>query len=351
MENFSNFTTPAPGNCSPYDARIYSIVAAVTAGSGAISVVANVIALVFIVLFKWWSFFSQRLVIYLLLANTCTGVSTVLLRIDYNNEMDPPYNDFCQFSGFLSQVTGWMVLNTYICIMASLLLKVNFNINFERLDIAAVLLIFVSPLVVSWIPFAPNVYGKAGAWCWIMSVDRNQQCDPNVTGQIMQIVLWYLPLYLVLVILIIIYSIVLAKVCRNKKKWRIDQSDKSERQNALKYSLGLMAFPLIYFLTNIFPLINRLQGLFRPNNPSPTLWFISGIFYPQQGTGVVLIFLWSLRHVMTVGRIKAAWDNWFHRVKINEYPIISTIEQSAIEYMTYKTGANPDSTVPSETAL
>ena len=351
MEDFSNSTTLTPGNCSPYDASIYSVVAAVTAASGAISLIANIFALALIILFQRWSFFDQRLVLYLILANILSATSNVLLRIDYNNEMDPPYEHFCQFSGFLAQITGWMVLNTYICITAFLLLKVNFNINPERLDIAAVLLIFASPLVIAWIPFVPNVYGKAGAWCWIKSVERNQHCETILVGQIMQILLWYLPLYLVLGALIVIYSIVVVKACRNKKKWRIDQSDESERQKAVKYSLILMAYPLIYFITNIIPLINRLQGLFKPNDPSLVLWFLSGIFYPQQGTGVALIFLWSLRDMMRMSGIKSAWDKWFHRVKIKEYPAFTDAEQSIAEYRYYKSEGNQVSDLHSETTF
>ena len=311
------------GSCSPYDTAIYSIIVAVTVTSSILSLLANILVLFFIVLFKRWRYFNQRLVLYLSMATVCADVSSTLGLVQYDNQTGSTYNYFCMFSGFFFQITSWMVLNAYICITAALLLKLFFLVNLEKYDVAILLFVFASPITFNWIPFIKLAYGKAGAWCWIRSTEETN-CDVFLFGQVLQLILWYVPLYAILGILIILYVVVVVKFFLHRRK-RIKQDPlaDNERRQALRYSISLLAYPVIYFAINIFPLINRAQELNNPTSPSPALWFLSGIFYPQQGMGIaVAFFLGSdVRKRMTVTNFRAAYAEWFRKPKIKEYPI------------------------------
>ena len=330
-------TGPSFGNCSPYDSSIFVAVAGVTAAANFISLLANILVLFFIILFKRWSFFNQRLVLYLSLATIAGNVAGVLARVDYQNQTGQAYDNFCVFSGLLQQITSWMVLNAYICITTSLLMKAYFTIDLEKLDIVTILFIFASPVAINWIPLINKGYGPSGAWCWIRSVERST-CENYYYGVVLQLVLWYIPLYVVLGILIIIYSVVMIKLCLHRRKWKsLDPQAMSERRQALTYTLSLLAYPVIYFVANIFPLINRLQGLTKPRDPSPVLWFLSGIIYHQQGPGIAVAFLVSIRNRLNRVSITAAFAEWFHKVKIEEYPMSSDVREPSVgRYRLYK---------------
>jgi len=325
-------------NCSIFDSRTFSIVAAVSAFSGFTSLLANTFVFLFILLYKRWGFFNQRLVLYLTLATICSSIACIVSRAGYHNDAGGSYDKFCTFGGFFLQTSFWMVLDAYICITASLLLKLFFNIGQEKLDVAAILFVFVFPFLFNWIPFILGAYGKTGAWCWIRSIEENS-CDQFLVGRILQIVLLYAPLYLVLGLLIALYSIVVFKFVRLKRNWvEMDLKSSIQRQQALRYSVSLLAYPVIYFVTSLFPLINRIYELVRPNQPSTVLWFLSGFLFFQQGVGITVVFFFNvdIRKELKLTSIKAALAEWLRKDRVEEYDLVSGVLEESVEYTKYK---------------
>ncbi len=315
--------SPQGTNCQVFNTGAFSAISIVSSISTIISLLAVSLIPFFIVLFKQWSFFNQRLILYLASASIVTLITYFLARFDYKG--------YCLFSAFASQLGAWMALNAYICITATLLLKVFFTINLEKLDIPVLLFIFASPFLFNWIPFVGGGYGQAGAFCWIRSTEEvNGTCKVHLFGQVMQLVLWYIPLYLVLSVMIILYIIILIKFYFHRRKWtNLDnQGADNTRKQALRYTVSLLAYPLVYFLIHIFPFINRIHGAANYNNPSPALWYLSTILYPQQGTGVALVFFFSVRKKLNLTKMKAAFDEWTHKTEIKEYPITQDVDAS-----------------------
>ena len=228
-----------------------------------------------------------------------------------------------------------MSLNAYVCITATLLLKIFFNTNLEKWDVPIILFIFASPFLFNWIPFINHSYGKAGPlWCWISNVHQVEGvCEFIVFGQTLQLVLWYIPLYVILSIMIIVYIAIFVKFCFYRKQWvKFDQDVDNQRKQALKYTVSLLAYPVIYFLINIFPLINRIFGLFHPTTPSPVLWLLTGITYPQQGTAIAIVILLSVRKKLNFTNMKAAVNEWRQKTQIKEYAIIDDELETTISY-------------------
>jgi len=216
--------------CFAYDKDLYNVVGYVSTASVIISLLAVSFVPFFIVLLKKWRFFNQRLILYLSLAAIFDVMIIMLSSLARND------NIYCTFGGFLTQIGSWMSLNAYICITATLLLKAYFPINLEKLDIPVVLFIFLSPFLFNWIPFIQHSYGMAGPFCWIASSKIvNNTCESHVFGQVLQLVLWYIPLYLTLSIMIILYIIILLKFCRHRRKYgTFHKEDENEQRQAMK---------------------------------------------------------------------------------------------------------------------
>jgi hypothetical protein len=318
-------STELPINCSsPFDDRIYAIVAAVGAVSGFISFLASCFVVFIIVLFKKWRFFTQRLILYLAITSVLLALAAILQRTDYNNAASIHQNNFCIFAGFFSQVSGWMALDAMTCIVISLLLTAFTRKRAEKLEILYVFLIFIFPLMFNWIPFINSSYGRAGAWCWIRSTEETT-CLEFKFGQLLQQLLWYIPLYVIMFALIILYVIVMVKLYHTKRKWTgtIDQHEKKTQEKWIKEMLSLVAYPLMFFLIVIPAFINRIHGAVHPGNPEPVLWFIAAVFFPLQGGAVALVFSLDpeTRKRLTLANFKTAFRNFCKSTEVKEYKI------------------------------
>ena len=317
--NSELFTTTEDLNgdtvCFAFEGSILLAIDIVSLLSTAISLAAIFVVIFLIVLFKRWHDLNKRLLLYLCIATVIALVVSMLSRITHPN--------FCMIGGFASQMGGWVSLMSYICITIALLLTTYFKDYNRRLEIAIILIIFVIPFTFNWIPFIKSSYGKAGILCWIRHYKEvNGTCEKHTFGLVLQLVLWYIPLYLLLTVMILLYVAALAKFYFHRKKWTaFDQNKDNERIYALNYLSSLLAYPLVYFIINIFPLINRLQTLVNPSNPVPALWILANIFYSQQGTGVAIVFLLEHRKKLTITSLRAAAAEWRKETEVTEYPV------------------------------
>ena len=138
----------------------------------------------------------------------------------------------------LSTVTvilhGWMELMATICITYNNLLYmfvwVAFNKQTDKFEYSYVFFIFVFPWLFTWVPFTVDAFGRAGAWCWIRNEDI-YTCKEIIAGQVLQFVLWYIPLYIILPILIVLYVIILVKIyCYKRRRWSWNQTHEDSHQ-------------------------------------------------------------------------------------------------------------------------
>lgn len=306
----------------PFDARVYALVAAAAAVSGFVSLLASLWVIFIIILFKKWKFFTQRLVLYLALAAALKSSATILQRVDYKDQTSTFYTGFCVFGGFYSQVTSWMIVNAAVTITISLLVTSFSSKPPEKYESSFLVLIFLTPLTFSWIPFIKSAYGRAGPWCWIRS--RDSSCENFRFGQALQFSLFYVPVYAVLVVLMVLYGILLVKLQRNKKRWtgNFDPDGERLRKVTAQQIRPLIFFPMVYFLLYLPLLINRIYAFVNPDNPQPILWFIAAILFPMEGGCVAIVFTLDpkTRRRLRVASIKAAL-NEFKKNKIQEYPI------------------------------
>ena len=325
-------------NCTaPFTRQAFAIVAGLSAVSAFISLVACCFIVFLIVLFKKWRYFSQHLVFYLAVAVILESVGVIIHRIDYNNERSAFYVGFCKFSAFVEHTTSWMEFNSIIAITVYIFVCAVFRRRTDRGEWVYVFFIFIFPILVfGWIPFTVNAFGRAGAWCWIISEDIFT-CEDYLPGQVLQFVLWYIPLYVGLVILLCMYTIIIVKInCYDKRRWN-RRYDDAVYMKLNKEIRSLLVYPLIYFIINVFLLINRIYGITPySENPSLALWFLSGLTFPLKGGIIALAFTLdrNTRKRLKPAFFKAALKDLFcksEKKRVMEYPIEHIAVSTSVE--------------------
>ena len=332
-------------NCSELPELVQVIVGGLNAASGIVSLLASCLVVALVVLFKKWQFFTQRLVLYLAISVAFQSITAMIMKIDYNNETSEFYIRFCRFSGFVSQNATWMVLNAVASITVYIFVCAVFSKQTDRFEVLYLFLIFVFPLLLNWIPFIDSAYGKAGVWCWIRSTE-DDSCTKFVFGRILEFVLWYVPLYLILTVLLFLYVIILVKIhCFDRGRWTGNYKHTDDQHQIKMMSReirSLLRYPLIYFLISLFPLSLRICKLFDVDTMKLIpLWILTAIFFPIQGGFIALAFTLDpdTRKRLRWVQIKAAAKELCQRDGknvISEYPaehVISDTEKS----LAYKT--------------
>lgn len=317
-QGLANSTTNV--SCSPYDSTSYVVVAAVSAGLSGLSLILLSGVIFILVLFKKWRFFSQRLILYLATSSILVNIGIILHRVDYYNQTTDFYVKFCEFGGFLDQVANWMLLMSVCSITTFVFLKIFFNKNTEKLEFLYLFLIFAFPLTFAWIPFIWGAYGRAGAWCWIRFEERGT-CEPYYTGQVLQYMLWFGPLYVLMFILIIIYVLLLFRLYRKPNEWtrEYDVTNTLQRKKMTPHDLKpLIVYPLLYFLLNIFPFINRTYNLVITDSPILALWYLSALANPSMGTLITVAYCMDpeTRKRLNLKHIRGATMEWFRRNEV-----------------------------------
>jgi hypothetical protein len=337
-------------NCSSLvEEKVVVIVGGLQAATGFVSLLASCLVIALVVLFKKWQFFTQRLVLYLAISVVFQSIASMIIIAYYDGENSDSHMHFCQFSGFVNQIASWMVLNAVASITVYVFVGAVFSKQTDRFEVVYLFFIFVFPLLLNWLPFIDAAYGNSGVWCWIRNRDDN--CNIILFGQVLQFILWYIPLYLILTILIFLYVIILVKIHYfDRHRWTGNNYKHADEQHQIKMMSreirSLLRYPLIYFLANLFPLILRIYAPFvdHKNDPNKVLpwWILTAIFFPIQGGFIALAFTLDpdTRKRLRWVQIKSAAKELCQRNGkdyISEYPakhIISDTENSSILYKT-----------------
>ena len=311
--------------CDIYDGKDYAYVAMASAVAAFFSLLAACFVIIVMVFLRKWPFFSQRLILYLAIATILTSMSTILHRVDYNNEKSDFYVIFCQIGGFLEQVTSWIFLNANSCITFYLFANVVLRVKTERFEVIYGLYIFVFPFLFNWIPFIYSAFGRSGAWCWIRSRD-SPTCDDFAFGKILIFALWFIPLYLTLFTLLVAYAIIIYKLHQISKEWtgKTTNSNEEFQKMVRKDVLPLMAYPLIYLVLCIFPTANRIQGLASPESPSLVLWYLSALSFPFQGGIIAVAYTFDpgTRRRLMWSHVRAVLGGLMEKSRTpHEYPV------------------------------
>ena len=159
--------------------------------------------------------FVYRLVFYLMLLNLAEA-AILLMEVLPADMQDgevftrPNWGSVCSLFGFLDQIISWMGFIAIVWIMIYMLWltyhlykiqdgmqpeRINIHKVSKKIEMVAILSLFITPFVLNWIPFIWGMYGLSGPWCWIKGT-RNA-CDDITLGVTLMVLLFYGPIGLI----------------------------------------------------------------------------------------------------------------------------------------------------------
>ena len=221
----------------------------------------------------------------------------------------------------------------------------------KKLEPCFVIFAVIFPLLFSWIPFLHDTYGLSGAWCWIR-VYHHSECTYYYEGLIEQYVLWYAPFSLILLVNSIVTIAISAVLCHRAFKKRpahtptvnaVDvekpnvvkfeepkiETESDRYKKALKDSLPLLAYPIIYNISSWFTLANRIRRAIFPGG-SYASWIIHAIAAPTwaSSAGIVFIIYIIAKKKLTKKSIVKAAHSW--RKILSNKPVTQVNNKPAV---------------------
>ena len=305
----------------------------------AISLVASLVVMVLVCGLKKCHVLSQRLILYLAVAAIikCLSWGQVVANYDFlpnsHSLVSGSTDTRCAVAGYFMSVAGWFEAMAVACLSTNLLLNMVLTKSQKWLELVYVVLIFVLPFSLMWIPFVTRAYGRIGFYCWIRAMTNSDNCGLFRVGIGLQFLLWYAPLALALVHLLALYFRVMWITSKQRTRWD-GNSNPTTHRNKLKTKdvRQLIWYPLIYFLLYLVPLGAQVS-LVLFSRPVYSLWFLSAITQPLQGGFAAVAFALDTQTVRRLRRqnLTATVRGITHSVIVEDYPTEHALEDQTYE--------------------
>ena len=234
-----------------------------------ISSVMCLIAILLVLCLRLYKYFVYRLALYQVVACFVYSMAEILQLVDINYTGNTLQDATCKAVASLLQYLVWMTLLFTMCLVFHIFCLAVCLKNLEKQEKVYVLVSVLLPLLQFWIPFVNDSYGLVGAWCWIRNWKDDCPSNRYAAGIIEQFTLWYGPLLISLtlcLIAVIVIALVLIWRAFLSQKMEVEPLIKGNRNKAvLKQLLPLLAYPIIFFLLALLPLISRLYNIISPD--------------------------------------------------------------------------------------
>ena len=225
-------------------------------------------AVMVVLCYKLHKFFVYRLALYQVLSCLAFSMAEALQILNINYVENTYHGIVCRATAFLVTHTVWVKLFLTLCLVFHIYVRAVYLKNLKKCEITYIAISLSIPGFIASIPLITEYYGLAGAWCFIRDWKNHCPSEKDIAGIIQQFVLWYAPLVISLFICLIAVLIVVTKyyfwrhcTCCHKTNTNEDANKED-----VKKLLPLLAYPVIFFVLALFPLINRLYGAISPHN-------------------------------------------------------------------------------------
>ena len=239
---------------------------AVTSTS-AVSTLMCIVTITLVLSRKLYKYFVYRLAIYQVVAALLFSMTECLVVLNMNYRSSLFYSITCKTTAFLIQYTMWVKLLFTLCLVFHMFCLAVCLKNFVKLEVIYILLSVLFPLLHVWIPFIHNSYGIANAWCWIRNWNDNCPNSKYKEGIIEQFVLWYGPLFVSLTVCLFMVIgtlfVLVCRVCRHHETEAeplMISQEQNRNKTALKQLLPLLAYPIVFYMLVLLPLVDRIYG-------------------------------------------------------------------------------------------
>lgn len=207
------------------------------------------------------------------------SVSSALQSIAYIIPFPKDNDHLCDFQAWFVSFTDWLIA-LWICIIAfnlyqSVVLQKRNVIMYEKYYHLIAWLLSITIATIPLLISGNEVYGPAGAWCWIVKEHQDWR-----------VVTWYGPLLIFFIYVIVMYLyiiITLSKLNTNQIAF-YHREGEDDIRNKWKASLRLSRYPLIFIVLWVIPIINRIQNWIMDDDGIFTLVILHTICVSMQGT-------------------------------------------------------------------
>lgn len=243
-----------------------------------------------------------RLALYQVLASLALSATEGLALLQLNARVSE-IDYTCIVSAFLLEYSLWMKLLFVVCLTFHLFCFAVLTKSLQNLEPLYIAISILFPVVPACIPLVTATYGEAGTWCWIPDEKMSENCTMQAyrTGMIEEYTLWLGPVSIALALdniaVITMFVILLCRAYSRKRctgdegRSLLSQSQRVDpRKEAFKQMLPLLAYPVIFFILNLIPLVRRIYEVAAHKN-SFALALIHAILGPSWGffSGLALI--------------------------------------------------------------
>lgn len=292
-----------------------------------ISFLACLFVIGIIVLFKKYLFQTQRLILYLDIAVLTHSLSQAIDNISYKDVHSLHY--YCIATGFLNLYTGLSVAIAIACFTIDIFIQATCKRTTNKIEAFYVVVIFISPLMITWIPFPFKAYGYAGGWCWIKEYKDLTTCTIHYEGIALQFCLYYFPLFILYPVLFILLVITLVYLYKRRYTYEASVDPQApNRRTALRSEIkSLLPYPCIIMVISIIPLVTRIYRATSSNDPF-ALWITDSFFTSITGAVIAVMFTIDpeTRHRLRLVHIRASVKELFTK-RIQEYPITESSDE------------------------
>uniref|UniRef100_A0A6B2L900 G-protein coupled receptors family 2 profile 2 domain-containing protein n=1 Tax=Arcella intermedia TaxID=1963864 RepID=A0A6B2L900_9EUKA len=217
-----------------------------------------------IIYFSKLSYSAVRYIFFLAVCcflEACTNLMSIGI---YNREIQ--LQGQCVVQGTLVQLTSVSIFLWIFMITLNLYIIVVFNKNSKIFEVLSHIFVWSVAGVAAGVPWYTQAYGIAGLWCWIIW-----------EHQVYRWLLYYLPLFLVILEIIVLYSALYSHILANYK------SKKQDLSKETRYFLRkLKPYPIIFLILYTFSIANRIYDWASPDDSFP-MYVIESLTVPAFG--------------------------------------------------------------------
>uniref|UniRef100_A0A1X7UPV4 G-protein coupled receptors family 2 profile 2 domain-containing protein n=1 Tax=Amphimedon queenslandica TaxID=400682 RepID=A0A1X7UPV4_AMPQE len=275
------------GNCSnltPEDQQVIGLTGAITSS---ISLISCLLVILMMIVYKKYTFTTQRLILYLTISVMFDSIAHILQGGSFG--IISNHSKYCMAIAFLRQYFAWSIILSIDCILMEMALRIICRRESGKGEWLYIPFIFVFPLFFAWIPLLKHDYGDIQGTCNFLTINPGT-CTRNRTGLILDVVLWWVPLYLTFFVGAIVYLIIICQLNISKRRYTaMLELDKEVIYKRTMNDIGYFKwYPLLYFIINLIPIAAATTSYIRPNDDLLALNIPSTIIVGLQGGFIAL---------------------------------------------------------------
>ncbi len=297
-----NSSTSTDGSCNMFTAKQLQDMTIIIVVLSFCAVAMCLVSVIVILALRQFHTFVHRLVLYMMIVSLLNGLATGLESIPVHHTgkgvvMRNGFEDVCVAVGLAVQLTlsQFMLILTWILGYLFLLVVCKYPASSKKHEITGLVITLGLPLLVDWLPFMHNLYGQAGAWCWIRIT--NADCSRLIVeGVVYQLLLFYGPQVILLLLSFVVFVIVAVTLAIQSCKRSRDGAHYqiSPNQQAIKEAVPLLLYPILYNVIVGVMFANRINyaiSVAHDHNPYYPLFLAHAVCDPLHALFLPLAFL------------------------------------------------------------